>query len=299
MTPWDYKVGVQYLVRHKPSGIYYGRVRFGRRIVRRSLGTDNLSSAKEILPHFLIAARSGVSADNLSRAAVELPEDLRMLDATTIWMRRMAEDPQLSSATVSWRGDLVKALRASWPNWDSLKVDEVRPDFVRTWAAKLHATGISATYYNALVSTGKMILDVASELVALDHSWKNPFLVCKKLGVKLGHHELPEPAQFRAFLNWIDQQPAAAEAAKLCRLLAFCGLRIQEAGRVEWRHFDWTSGELFVYGAKGRRASSDSDTRRVPLIREALDYFRPLSEAPHLRPTDRVEIGRASCRERV
>jgi integrase len=288
LKAWEYGTGVQYLVRHKASGVYYGRVRFGRRIVRRSLGTDNLASAKSILPHFLINARQGVSAENLERAAVELTEDLRMLDVTTLYLRRIAEDPQLASGTIEWRHDLIKALRKTWPNWDSLKIDEVRPDVVRTWAANLAATGISATYYNSLIGIGKMILDLASELAGLDHAWKNPFAVCKRLGVKLGEYVLPEPHQFRAFLAWIDQQPGAADAAKLVRLLAFCGLRIQEAERVEWRHFDWANGELFVYGAKGRRASSNSDTRRVPLIKDAIEYFRPLSEQPHLQPADRV-----------
>lgn len=286
-TPWIYDTGIQYLVRHRPSGIYYGRVRFGRRIVRRSLGTSDLADAKTILPHFLINARAGISADNLARAAVELPQDIRMLDVTQIFLRRVAEDPTLSSATCKWRLDCVKAIRASWPNWDSLKVDEVRPEFVRTWAARLAATK-SASYYNGITGTGKIILDLAAEMVALDHSWKNPFLACKKLGVKLSPPPLPEPAQFRAFLDWIDQQPGAREAAKLVRLMSFCGLRVQETHRVEWRHFDWANGELFVYGAKGRRASSDSDTRRVPLIADAVAYFRPLSEQTHIRPSDRI-----------
>jgi len=270
---WDFDTGVQYLIRHIPSGTYYVRARVDGRQVRRTTGTTAFAEAKRRLPGILTAIRDHqppevTQASRQAAARAEAP----WLPAVFVYRRRLASDPTLSQRTVKYRHDCLSAIARTWPGIERATLDEFTEDAVLQWASWV-SQKFSPQFYNNIVGTAKRVFELVQE--ACGGPLTNPFSAAKRLGVKPGELHLPEPAQWAAFVKFIDEHPAGGEASKLIRLLAYAGLRISEAALVRWSDFDWERGTLRVHGAKGRASSSACDTRRVPIIGELRAFFEP------------------------
>src|SRR5437762_6624458 len=63
---WE-STGTQNLVRYRPSGTYFARFKIGRKPFRKSLKTQNLTTAKLRLPDLLRQHRSKVEAGRALR----------------------------------------------------------------------------------------------------------------------------------------------------------------------------------------------------------------------------------------
>lgn len=189
-------------------------------------------------------------------------------------MARTQSDPTLAVRSVEYRQQCLDAIAKTWPGLGPLRADQITKDQVLEWAGRL-ARKYSAQFYNNILSTGRAVFALLCELDG--RPVENPFASAHRLGVKRTELTLPEPAQWREFLAWVDAHPSGGEASKFLRLLAYAGLRVSEATQVRWGDFDWVKGTLKVHSAKGRASSSASDIRRVPLIPELRAYFEPLA----------------------
>lgn len=267
---WRFDPRVPCLLQYVPSGTYYVRVKFGGKIIRKSLATSVHAEAKIRLLDFLRDLR-------LSRPDKVKSTDWRMAHAAATYIGRQQKDPTLSARSVEYRETCLKAIRKSWPGWDDAKIEDIKEEDVRTWAAD-RADEYDEQYYNNLVSTFRAVVDIAAEVCGKPHpDWENPLRVAKRLGVKPKELTLPEASQFVSFLEWLDKHPGASEAGVLIRLMAFFGLRHCEALAVSWCDFDWVRGELRVGSAKKRASDNASAVRRVPMIPEARAWFEPRS----------------------
>lgn len=283
VTPatWDFDLGLNYLCRHIPSGTYYGRIRVGGKMLRKSLKTTDLLEAKERLPHFVLASRQPspyrTSADPWGPPAVPMGVGPTFGEAAEIVMDRIRQDPALSPKTVRYWKYLHQHLARSWSGIELLRAREFSEEAIREWGSRT-AKAISACHWNNVLGLARKVWRVLADKTGIPSTDPSPFAVVKRLGKKPRKLSLPEPDQWKAFIGMIDTHPTGGQAQIVIRLLAFFGLRHDEAKRVVWGDFDWARGVLHVKGGKDRLSASTSPHRLVPIIQEARDFFEPLAK---------------------
>lgn len=277
---WDFDLGLNYLCRHLPSGTYYGRIRVGGRMLRKSLKTTDFLEAKERLPHFVIASRQPspyrTSADPWNVVPVPAGVGPTFGEVAAIVLDRVKQDATLSPRTVRYWTFLHQHLTRSWSGIEVLRAREFSEDAIHEWAGRT-AKAISPNHWNNVLGLARKIWRLLADKTGVPATEVSPFMVVKRMGKKQKKLALPEPDQWKAFIGMIDEHPAGWSAQIMIRLLAFFGLRHEEARKATWADFDWARGVLHVKGGKDRLASSTSPHRLVPIIQEARAFFEPKS----------------------
>lgn len=274
------------LLQYTVTGTYFARCKVRGKLFRQSLLKD------------------GESEISFTTAKLRLPDKLKEFRKPNVTLGTFAEarqlyeadlenDHTLKSASKYYRRSRIQALLKSWPDLDSLKLDDLKakdgkgvfkmlPQF-QSWA-KDYADKFDDQNFNNTLGSLRMILARGG----LEHD-ENPAFKIAKLGVKRKELQLPEPDQFSKIIETIDGSGAgqAHHCADLVRFLAYSGCRISEARQVTWADVNTDRGEIKVRNAKRSRKSNGDEFRHIPIIppmRELLDRLR-LSKP---QPTDRV-----------
>ena len=269
---WKTFPRVPNLLLYLPSGMFYGRVKVGGKIVRQSLATDVFTTARLRLGDFLKDHRSRVRRSVTGTFG----------EARLSYEAYLNADHALKETSKNYRHNCIKALLRTWPDLDVSPPEKITEADCRAWASRF-AAEYDEQFFNNTLGTLRRILELAG--LGRDD---NPAFKVKRLGVKAKELKLPEPAQFDALLREIETAGArqSQHCADLVRFLAFSGCRISEARNVNWSDVDLARQEIRVQTGKRSKTSGASPVRFVPVIppmRELLERLKAVNPPQEAR----------------
>jgi integrase len=260
------------LLRYKPSGNYFGRVRVNGKLIRRSLETHVLSVAKLKLSDFLQDHR---------RLAINKGEPVKGEVIIGMFKREIEDGHNNKPRTKLYKQEILTALEKIWPELYSTDIGKISRKHCNDWAAR-HGKNYSATRFNGALGAVRRIFEIAVE-----HGYRvdNPAKFVERRSVKPKELHLPSQTQFQEMAKHIATSGAAQakDCANLFRFLAFSGLRIDEARHVVWRDVDFEKGLLHI------RITKNSKDRWIPLnssLRQLVGQMR--AERPKESPDNTV-----------
>lgn len=270
------KTPVANLIRYKPSGMYFARVRIRGKLFRHSLKTDVMSVAKLRLRDFIKDKQ-----DEMGDDSAILSGKMTVADTVAIFQQRLDGQQDIKEGAKVYRRKCLTALLKSWPELEAKPVGKVGKEDCLSWARQL-AANYSASVYNNTVGTLRMILDIAVEKGARAH---NPARFITKKRVEPRELELPSPEQFEQFVTHIAEAGAwcSQECADLVRFLAYGGFRKTEAANITWADCDLDNGQIRV------RITKNGKPRSVPMIPDMRTLLQRIkSERPEAQPAEPV-----------
>jgi integrase len=248
------------LIRYKPSGTYFGRVRVNGKLIRRSLETHVLTVAKLKLSDFLQDHR---------RLAINKGQSVKGEVIVEMLKTEIEDDHNNKPRTKLYKQEVLIALKKTWPDLYSTDISKISRKDCNEWAAR-YGKGYSATRFNGALGVVRRIFEIA-----IEHGYRvdNPAKLVDRRRVKPKELHLPSQVQFHEMANHIETSGAgqAKDCANLFRFLAFSGLRIDEARHVVWSDVDFEKGVLHV------RITKNGKDRWIPLnssLRQLLEQMR-------------------------
>lgn len=248
------------LLRYKPSGTYFGRVRVNGKLIRRSLDTHVLSVAKLKLSDFLHDHR---------RLAVNKGHSVKGEVIIEMLKKEIEDDHNNKPRTKLYKQEVLTALKKAWPELYSSDIAKISQKDCNDWAAR-YGKNYSATRFNGALGVVRRIFEIA-----IKHGYRvdNSAKFVRRHKVKPKELHLPSQAQFQEMAGHIETSGAgqAKDCANLFRFLAFSGLRIDEARHVVWNDVDFEKGLLHA------RVTKNSKDRWIPLnssLRQLLERMR-------------------------
>jgi integrase len=223
------------LYRYNPSGQYFARVRFGGKLYRRKLDTDDLALAKRKLRAFKDdLERTDASKGNTSFAAV-LGDYTKALGG--------------SDETRKKKRIVIEKLRQTWFGIDSLPLRTVKTSQVAAWLTK-HYGERSASHYNAALSVIRDAFDMAvADKIILESPAKDLTYRKRKQPIRL----TPTFDQFKQIVADIRAQKfnrEADESGDFVEFLGLAGLGQAEAASITRADVDLEAGRIIVYRHK-------------------------------------------------
>jgi integrase len=247
------------LIRYKPSGTYFARLRVKGKLIRRSLKTESLSVAKLRLADLEKSERQ--KAQSLSAVA---GGKMTFGDALAVFEKRLQENPAAKPRTKEYYKFRILALLKSWSGLKEKDVSRISQTDCLEWSLK-NARKCSSSSHNHTISLLRNIFAVAVESGA---RYDNPALSAQRIKERTKKViQLPEFAQFEKLVAEV-MRPVngfAKPAGELLQFLAYGGLRIGEAKFVTWRDCDFKRGEILVRGHPDT-GTKNNEMRLVPMI---------------------------------
>jgi len=267
------------LIRYKPSGKYFARLRVAGKLIVKSLKTNRLAFAKLRLTDLekseREAAESGASTSN---------GRMTFGDCVKIFKEQTEDSNLLKPSTKHYRMEILGSIVKSWPGMKLRDVRQFSPADCNSWAAKF-SNQYSATRYNGAIGVLRAIFEIAIQAGAL---YRNPAAVIKRARVRPPHLALPDTEQFERFVKEIGSANGrdSKKCAEMVSFLAYGGFRVSEARNVTWGDCDFAKGEITVRG-DAETGTKNWSVRRVPMIpemRELLERLRAkrMNESPAL-----------------
>jgi len=216
------KTPVANLMRHKPSGNYYARIRVSGKLIWKSMKTDTMSVAKLRLGDFHKKERQRAEA----QAAVSRGK-MTFADALQTYRERLKGDHSLKQRSKNYREERITALLKSWPELKQIDVSKISKTDCLTWSAEFGKKA-SPTAFNNTIGTLRMVLDVAIEAGA---RYDNPAVLIKRKKVRRKLLQLPSQKQFLDLVTAIRKSEGglAERCADLVEFLAYSGCRYSKA----------------------------------------------------------------------
>jgi integrase len=248
------------LIRYKPSGNYFGRVRVNGKLIRRSLETHVLTVAKLKLSDFLQDHR---------RLAINKGESVLGEVIIEMFKQEIESDHNNKPRTKLYKQEVLTALKKAWPELYSKDIAKISKKDCNEWAAE-YGKQYSPTRYNGALGIVRRIFEIAME-----HGYRvdNPAKFVDRRRVKPKELHLPSQTQFQEMAMHIETSGAgqSKDCANLFRFLAFSGMRIDEARHVLWKDIDFEKGLLQA------RITKNGKARWIPLnssLRQLLEKMR-------------------------
>ena len=247
------------LLQYVGSGSYYARIKLRGKTIRRSLDTDVFTTAKLKLLDFLKEERK-------KRTAVAPPT---FAEAQRLYEQQLDNDPAVKPQSRQYRRWCIRKLELSWPGLRALRLDEIKQETCREWAAKL-SEEIACHYYNNTIATLRLIIDAGIK----EHRSRggapleNPANVLSRVRITQKEMKLPEREHFRELVTNVARESGGwgPRAADMIEFLAYSGMRaFSEAPWVTWEDVDWQRKEIIVRG-NPETGTKNSEVRRIPMI---------------------------------
>jgi integrase len=279
------------LLQYISTGAYYARLKVNGKLIRRGLNTKTFEDAKLLLHDF-------IAKESKRRHVIGAPVTIG--EALGLYQSSLENDHTLSPQSVYYRKNCIKRLLKSWPGLGDLKPRSITRQQCEEWGRKLSGE-IDSQYFNNVLGTFKAVLSRAG--VADDDG--SPLAEVKRMGIEMVPPTLPEPEQFLAIINHMENSGAGQQqaCADFARFLAFSGCRLSEARAAAWGDVDLAKGFLTVHNAKVRRARNWKPTRLVPIIPdlrhllERLKQDKPQSTDPICKVGECEKSLRAACKK--
>jgi integrase len=259
------------LIRYKPSGKYFARLRVRGKLIRRSLKTTQIRVAKLRLADLEKGERQ--RAEHQTAVA---DGAMKFGDSLAIYRQRLQGDASLKPRSKVYREERIAALLKSWPELENKDVRKIAKHECLNWAT-LFAERAAPSNFNNTIGTLRLILDIAVEAGA---RYDNPARFIKRLRVRPKALRLPSHEQFTALVKSIEDSDGGwnHRCADLVRFLAFGGFRKSEAANVTWSDCDFDKGEILVRGDNST-GTKNWEVRRVPMIPDMRHLVTRLRQA--------------------
>jgi len=270
------------LIRYVPSGTYFARFRIKGKLVWRSLKTDRVGIAHIRLPDEIEKERR--KAENASALA---KGKMTGGDAIRMYNERIQGRVDLKPLTKAYHSQRIGSLLKSWSALEKTDLSKVTKTDCLNWAARF-GPKVSPSTFNHSVGIVRALFEIGIEVgIRFD----NPAKAISRVTERLKKLQLPEPDQFRKFIDEIENSGSgfSQPCADLVRFLAYGGFRIKEARHILWADCDFKRGSIAIRGEPETGTKGAGDPRVVPMIpdmRTLLERLR--AERPNEKPTDLV-----------
>jgi integrase len=254
---WE-STGTQNLIRYRPSGTYFARFKIGRKPFRKSLKTQNLTTAKLRLRDVLHYHRAKVEAGRALKNG-----KMTFSQAMQIYLESVDANASLKPSTKHYRHLLSKFILRTWPDLKHADVRKITERDCQKWISKFQQK-YAPTVVNNSIGTLKAVFQ---EAVNAGARFENPALNLKRVKIRQKSLQLPSKEEFDRFVDAIATAgaPQSRDCATLVRFLAYTGLRISEAGFVTWRDVDF-KGKLILVRGDPLTATKNDEIRSIPFI---------------------------------
>lgn len=261
------------LVKYKPSGVYFARIRLNGVLHRASLKTTVASVAKLKLAEYKAELKKATPNEMVDG-------NWTMGEAVDLWETRMnARQDVKESSKVAYRRCLDTMLK-SWPEFRQLVPRKVTTDECIQWSKRFNH--YSPSVFNASLDIMRQLFAIAMEKGTRAN---NPALTIAKKPMRQKELHLPSPQQFEQLLTEMGQAGGrfSKDCADLVRFLAYGGFRITEASHVLWSDCDLENRTIRL------RVTKNGKARTVPMIQNMKDLLLRLkSECPEATADDPV-----------
>jgi hypothetical protein len=115
------------LIRYRPSGTYFGRVRVNGKLIRRSLETHVLSVAKVKLSDFL---------QDYRRLAINKGQSVKGEVIIELFSKEIEDDANNQPRTKLYKREVLIALKKTWPELYSSEIARISQKDCNDWAAR-------------------------------------------------------------------------------------------------------------------------------------------------------------------
>ncbi|MEA3213310.1 MAG: hypothetical protein QOE70_6367 [Chthoniobacter sp.] len=260
-SPWE-RTKFQYLIRYKPSGVYFAKFKVGKKQFRFSLETTVITVAQARLTERMKEKRAAVPTKNLGRMLVK--------DAIATYRQQFQSNTRLKPGTKDYYEEVLVMLGKTWPGLEETEVTKITPAQVREWGVKLAKT-FSPTRFNNALSAMRHILDITVKAGARHN---NPAKDVKRMRQRAKKLALPSREQFGQFVKAIETAGGrfSHHCADFVSFLAFTGMRKGEAAMVAWKDVNFDKGIITVRGDE-ETGTKNWDVRRVPMIPQAKELL--------------------------
>jgi integrase len=260
------------LCRSHESGVYYARVRRGRKLITRSLKTRSREVANWRLNQFL--GKSSHLKPSLAGATyAEVVQAFRDTALAALTLKPASREDYEHR---------LKALVREWPGRDlnRTRIRDITIADCEKWFAKRRPQ-VGA---QRLKNERNLLKNVFEFAKREGYTMENPAASLPRVRVPKSKAVPPTRAQF---LHLVGQLRARhnTDAVEMVELLAYSGMRVSEAAGLRWADVD-TDRRRFRVAGKGRGAEEYDEVPLFPAMRELLARIRQ-ARGP-VQPSDRV-----------
>lgn len=240
------------LWRLESSGIYYAILKRGRKQYRRSLKTSDRALAKQRLREF----QDGVSRLSTTEDGSDSFDQMADRWLTTV-------QHSMKESTLARRKTCLKALS---PFFRDLSIRNIKARHCEEWVSKRGSKIAGQTFAHELDTMRGVFNFAVSQGVILN----NPARDIKRKRIDRKKPMVPSRDQFQNLISQIresDGRPSSQAVAKngadFIELLAYSGMRSDEARNLKWEHVYLDRGFFTVTG--GEKGTKNSEVRTVPI----------------------------------
>jgi len=227
------KVG-ECLYRYSSNGVYYARVKFNRKEIRRSLETTDRDVARRELARFKGAQR-------------QIDRSQGKLTLSELCDRFLKTIQHQRPKTVAQKTLIIQRIKHDWPTGPHTQVPKVRPSDVDLWLSR-YAFGPSSR--NLHIATIKALFAMALRDNAICHSPAGHLRYVKR---EKPIRKTPSVEEFKAIVANIRSQhfnPDAEESADFVEFIGLAGLGQAEASALRASDIDWERETITTFRHK-------------------------------------------------
>ncbi len=238
------------LRRLKTSGVYYVFAKRDGKQFRRSLRTTDKAQARRLKDDFM---------RELDRLAGAEAAQITFEQLSARWIE--SERHTLKESTTACRAACVKAIA---PAFFGLQIRHITASHCEAWAIARAKDVAAATFVKELETMRGAFRYASQQGLIL----RDPSANIKRPKIRNKPPAVPAREQFAAIVAAIraDMQGKGDDGALLVELLAYSGMRLNEARSLCWRDVNFSRGVFTVTG--GERGTKNYEQRTVPLSDE-------------------------------
>lgn len=254
----------------QPYGTYYGMVKRQGKVIRESLKTDDFKLAKRLLIKFL---------DRVDRLKPGTGR-LSFRDVAKVFKETVLAAADLKPRAREYREYCLENLFRKWPALETIPIKKIDRNGCERWFAHRREE-VSAQLLNNELGTLKMIFEHA---VREGVMMMNPAKELKRATIEETDLIIPTRDQFISLTTKLRQE-VSSDAADFVEILAYSGMRRNEAATFTWEDIDWKRGQFKVTG--GEQGTKNRQVRYVPLfpaLRTILERLRCESSSGNVLP---------------
>jgi hypothetical protein len=191
ISPWE-STKTQYLIRYRPSGVYFAKFKAGGKQFRFSLNTTVLTVAQVRLNE---ERRKRVAA-----ASKPTTGRLTFGDAVILYRQQFQADQHLKPGTKGYKEETLLALQKTWPGPMEADLGKITEKQCQEWARR-YAAEFSATRFNGTLTTLRHVFDVGVKEGARHD---NPVMTIKRQRVRAKKLTLSSREEFTKLVQAME-----------------------------------------------------------------------------------------------
>jgi integrase len=229
----------------RAEGRYMARIKRGGRIHERTFDTTDLAIAKRMLRDFEkeVEGKTAVSSDMTFEQLCE-----RWKDSVRAGLKPSAFKRRLCS------------INAITPYFARLSLRRINKEQAQEWSENREEMSAS-TYINEYDTISALFEFARTHNM---YGGKNPIEGIPKKTMEKTVVIPPTKEEFQTLMEHLALEPKAKESMFLVQLLAYSGMRVNEARHVQWRHVNFERGKFLI--TSGADMNKNMEQREIPLF---------------------------------